>query len=61
MINSDRRTRPDRTKATIVNAGIIMAEQHGRLVAASFLNREGVPFAVIARVLAEPDRRRPPP
>ena len=54
----DRRTRPDRAKAAIVSAGIIMAELHGRVAAASFMNREGVPFSVIVRVLAEPGRRR---
>lgn len=54
----DRRTRPDRARATIVRAGIIMAEVVGRPAAAKFLERERVPFSVIVRLLAEPQRRR---
>ena len=53
-----RSTRPDRAKATIVSAGIIMADVDGRRAAAEFLERERVPFSVIVRVLAEPGRRR---
>ena len=56
----ERRSRPDRAKAAIVSAGIIMAEQHDRVAAASFMNQEGVPFPVIVRVLAEPGQRRQP-
>lgn len=59
MRTAERRTRPDRVRATIVNAGVIMAGIDGRAVAAAFLLREGVPFGVIARVLAEHRRRRP--
>jgi hypothetical protein len=58
MRNIQRRTRPDRAKATIVNAGIIMAGLDGRAAAAQFLERERVPFRVIVRVLAEPGPRR---
>lgn len=54
----ERRSRPDRAKAVIVNAGIIMAEISGRFAAAAFLERERVPFRVIVRVLAEPKQRR---
>lgn len=54
----ERRTRPDRARATIVSAGIIMADVDGRPAAAKFLERERVPFSVIVRVLAEPGRRR---
>ena len=62
----ERRTRPDRAKAAIVSAGIVMAGVDGHPAAAAFLERERVPFSVIVRVLAEPDRRRrcvahPPP
>lgn len=54
----ERRTRPDRAKAVAVNAGIAMAEEKGRAAAAMFLEDAGVPLAVIARVLSEPDKRR---
>jgi hypothetical protein len=47
----ERRTRPNRAKATIVNAGIIMAGVDGRAAAALFLEREGVRFSTIMRVL----------
>ncbi len=57
---SERRTRPDRARAQIVSAGIIMAKIDGRAAAAAFLERERVPFRVIIRVLSEPGRRRPP-
>lgn len=60
MSNSERRTRPDRAKAAIVYEGVIMADQYDRVVAASFLNRHHVPFSVIVRVLADPERRRRP-
>lgn len=56
----ERRSRPDRTKETIVNAGIIMASVDGRAAAAVFLEREKVPFRVIVRVLDDAGRRRPP-
>lgn len=54
----DRRTRPDRVKETIVNAGIIMATVDGRAAAAMFLESEGVKFSTIVRVLDETGRRR---
>jgi len=54
----ERRSRPDRAKAVAVNAGIAMAETQGREAAAEFLEDAGVPLAVIARVLSEPDKRR---
>jgi hypothetical protein len=54
----ERRSRPDRAKAIAVNAGISMLETDGRLMAATFLEDAGVPLAVIARVLNEPDKRR---
>lgn len=56
----ERRARPDRAKAAIVSAGILMAEDEGRPAAAKFLERQRVSFSVIVRVLAEPDRRRRP-
>lgn len=61
MRTFERRTRPDRATATIVNAGVIMAGIDGRAAAAAFLFREGVPFGVIVRVLAEHRRRRAAP
>lgn len=59
----ERRTRPDRATAHIVVVGLILAEQDGRPAAAAFMDREGVPFRVIVRVLSEPphQRRSPPP
>ncbi|MYM30346.1 hypothetical protein SAMN05192549_11855 [Duganella sacchari] len=54
----ERRSRPDRTKAVAVNAGIAMAEKQGREMAAEFLEDAGVPLPVIARVLSEPEKRR---
>lgn len=56
----DRRTRPDRVKETIVNAGIIMASVDGRATAALFLESEGIKFSTIVRVLDENGRRRRP-
>ena len=66
MPRFERCARPDRVRATIVSAGIIMANVDGRHAAAQFLERERVPFSVIVRALAEPGRRRraaarPPP
>ena len=55
----DRRTRPNRAKETIVNAGIIMASVDGRAAAALFLEREGVHFSTIVRVLDDRGLRRP--
>lgn len=55
----ERRSRPDRIRATIVSAGIVMMSIEGRAAAAAFLERERVPFKVIVRVLSEPERRRP--
>ncbi|MYN42754.1 hypothetical protein GTP55_25755 [Duganella sp. FT109W] len=56
----ERRTRPDRAKETIVNAGIIMASVDGRTAAALFLESGGVKFSTIVRVLDENGRRRRP-
>lgn len=58
MKATDRKDRPARSMALIVNAGVIMQDHHGRKAAADFLLQSGVPLRVIARVLAEPDRRR---
>ena len=61
MHSSERRTRPDRATANTVTVGLILAEQDGRPAAAAFMNRAGVPFRVIVRVLSDPaDRRRHP-
>ena len=57
----ERRTRPDRATAHVVKVGLILAEQDGRAAAAAFMDRAGVPFRVIVRVLSDPaDRRRHP-
>jgi hypothetical protein len=57
---SERRSRPDRVKETIVNAGIVMASVDGRATAARVLESEGVKFSTIVRVLDEKGRRRRP-
>ena len=62
MLQPERRTRPDRATAHLVMVGLMLAEQDGRPAAAAFMNRAGVPFRVIVRVLSEPpDQRRSPP
>lgn len=62
MKPAERRTRPDRATAQLVTVGLILAEEDGRPAAAAFMNRAGVPFRVIVRVLSEPlDQRRSPP
>lgn len=62
MVFSERRSRPDRATAHTVMVGLILAEQDGRPAAAAFMDRAGVPFRVIVRVLSEPlDQRRSPP
>lgn len=54
----ERRTRPDRTKAIAVNAGIAMQQTDGREAAALFMEDAGIPLPVIVRVLNEPEQRR---
>ncbi|MET3130688.1 hypothetical protein AAKU55_000946 [Oxalobacteraceae bacterium GrIS 1.11] len=51
-------SRPDQVRSHIVDAGIAVADAHGRDVAAEYLARAGISFAVTVRVLTEPDRRR---
>ena len=52
------RSRPNLAMALIVDHGIAMAATHGIVKAAAYLSVHGVPDAVIARVLCEPERRR---
>jgi len=54
----ERRSRPNRTMATVVNAGVDLLATRGVEAAAAFLEDAKVPLPVIARVLAEPQRRR---
>jgi len=54
----ERRSRPNRTMATVVNAGVDLLATRGVEAAAAFLQDAKVPLPVIARVLAEPQRRR---
>ena len=54
----ERRSRPNRTMATVVNAGLDILATRGVEAAAAFLEDAKVPLPVIARVLAEPERRR---
>jgi len=53
-----RRFSRDSAQAAVVNRGIAMLETSGRGAAAKYLMDQRVPFRVIVRVLAEPDRRR---
>ena len=53
-------SRPDRSKAIAVEAGLDLLKSEGRAAAAAFMEDAGVPLSVIARVLNEPDRRRLP-
>ncbi len=55
----ERRSRPDRTKAIAVNAGIAMQDTDGREAAAIFMEDAGIPLPVIPRVPNEPAKRRP--
>lgn len=54
----ERRSRPDRATANVVKVGLILAERDGRHAAAAFMDRSGVPFRVIVRVLSDPTRQR---
>lgn len=58
MSTPDHHSRPDRTKAIAVQAGLDLLHTEGRAAAAAFMEDAGVPLSVIARVLNEPDRRR---
>ena len=58
MNNPEPGSRPDRSKAIAVEAGLDLLKTEGRTAAAAFMEDAGVPLAVIARVLSEPDRRR---
>ncbi|WP_296001476.1 hypothetical protein [Rugamonas sp.] len=54
----ERRSRPNRAMATIVNAALDILATRGLESAAAFLEDAKVPLPVIARVLSEPERRR---
>lgn len=54
----DSASRPDLTRAIAVEAALALLETEGRAAAAAFMEDAGVPLAVIARVLNEPDKRR---
>lgn len=54
----ERRARPNRATAAIVDAVGALADELGRAKVANVLHALGVRFPVIVRVLAEPDRRR---
>lgn len=58
MSNPVPGSRPDLSKAIAVEAGLDLLKTEGRAAAAAFMEDAGVPLAVIARVLSEPDRRR---
>jgi hypothetical protein len=52
------RTRPNVASSALVDRGIGISDEQGRTLAAAFLTERGVPFSVVVRVLAEPQRRR---
>ena len=58
MTDPEPGSRPDRSKAIAVEAGLDLLKTEGRAAAAAFMEDAGVPLSVIARVLSEPDRRR---
>ncbi|MET0319662.1 MAG: hypothetical protein ABW069_02945 [Duganella sp.] len=58
MTDPEPPSRPDRTRAIAVEAGLALLQSEGRAAAAAFMQDAGVPLSVIARVLNEPDRRR---
>ncbi|KQQ33618.1 hypothetical protein ASF61_11160 [Duganella sp. Leaf126] len=58
MTDEHAASRPDRSKAIAVEAGLELLKTEGRTAAAAFMEDAGVPLAVIARVLNEPARRR---
>lgn len=53
--------RPNLTMHDVVELGIAMLKTAGAREAAQFLAARDVPFAVIVRVLSEPERRRQSP
>ena len=54
----ERRSRPQRTMAMVVELAIDLIDTEGRFAAAKFMEDAGVPLRVIARVIAEPENRR---
>lgn len=54
----ERRSRPQRTLAMMVELGIELIAIEGRFAAAAFMEDAGVPLRVIVRVIAEPALRR---
>ncbi|WP_295991504.1 hypothetical protein [Rugamonas sp.] len=54
----ERRSRPQRTMAMMVEIGIELVASQGRYTAAQFLEDAGVPLPVICRVMDEQGRRR---
>lgn len=57
----ERRSRPQRTLALMVDLGIELIAVEDRFAAAKFMEDAGVPLRVIARVIAEPALRRSAP
>lgn len=58
MHSTERRSRPNRAMATVVNAGLNLHHTHGRETAETFMADASVPDEVIRRVLTQPERRR---
>lgn len=52
--------RPNTELAAAIDAALTVALEHGQHAAARLLLAHGVGFALICRVLAEPERRRAP-
>ena len=58
MSQIERRSRPQRTIAMLVDLGYEICALHGRYAAARFLYDAGVPLPVICRVLDQRSPRR---
>jgi hypothetical protein len=52
--------RPTTSTTELIDQGITLAGTMDRDLVATFLTRRGAPFAVVVRVLADPERRRKP-
>lgn len=52
--------RQDAQRSGIVDLGLALQSRDGTISAVEFLRSRGIDPGVIARVLGEPERRRPP-
>lgn len=57
-MSKDCEGRPNITLATSVDEALRAVDTRGQRHAARLMSTAGVPFSVVVRVLAEPDKRR---